>query len=88
MRHFDVVRATSELPHLKISGLMSVAPLGLDAEGTRQVFRTLREKRDRLQESFPELAPLELSMGMSEDYSIAIEEGATLVRIGRAIFAE
>jgi PLP dependent protein len=76
-----------EFPNIKISGLMTVAPLGLDEDGTRQVFRSLRERRDRLQESHQELGPLELSMGMTDDYNIAIEEGATVVRIGRAIFA-
>jgi PLP dependent protein len=76
-----------EYPNVTITGLMTVAPLGLDEDGTRRVFRTLRERRDRLQETQQGLGPLELSMGMTDDYSIAIEEGATVVRIGRAIFA-
>ncbi len=83
----EAIRDTSTLPHVRISGLMTVAPLGLDEEGTRRVFRSLREHRDRLQVSYPDLDPLELSMGMSEDYPIAIQEGATIIRIGRAIFA-
>lgn len=76
------------LPNIDVRGLMTVAPLGLAPEETRGVFRALREKRDRLQEDRPELAQLELSMGMTDDYPIAIEEGATIVRIGRAIFAD
>ena len=67
---------------------MTVAPLGLDQEQTRQVFRRLRELRDGLAASHPGLALHELSMGMSEDYSLAIEEGATMIRVGRAIFGE
>jgi PLP dependent protein len=80
----DTIRA---LPNLDVVGLMTVAPLGLTADGIRQVFRTLRERRDALQESRPDLPVLDLSMGMTEDYPLAIEEGATVVRIGRAIFA-
>jgi pyridoxal phosphate enzyme (YggS family) len=76
----------SLLPNLDVVGLMAVAPLGPDADGIRGVFRRLREIRDRLQEAQPERR-LELSMGMSDDYPIAIEEGATVIRIGRAIFA-
>lgn len=76
------------LQNIDVRGLMTVAPLGLAPEETRGVFRALREKRDRIQEARPGLAPLELSMGMTDDYPIAIEEGATIVRIGRAIFAD
>jgi pyridoxal phosphate enzyme (YggS family) len=77
----------SRLPNLDVVGFMAVAPLGLDLDGTRQVFRRLRELRDRLQDTHPGRPGLELSMGMSDDYPIAIEEGATVIRIGRAIFA-
>jgi hypothetical protein len=77
----------THLPNLHVVGLMTVAPLGLDPDGTRKVFRRLREIRDSLQESHPDRSPLELSMGMTDDYPIAIAEGATIVRIGRAIFA-
>jgi hypothetical protein len=76
-----------KLPNLNAVGLMTVGPLGLTEEDTRQVFRRLRERRDQLTSSRPGLPPLELSMGMTDDYAIAIEEGATVVRIGRAIFA-
>ena len=71
---------------LEIRGLMTVAPLGLDDRRTQQVFADLRELRDRLA-ARPGSPPLaELSMGMSEDYPLAIAEGATIVRLGRAIF--
>lgn len=81
---FDII---AEYPHPSIRGLMTVAPLGLEPDGVRQIFRQLREIRDRLQESHPSFGPLGLSMGMTDDYAIAIQEGATVVRIGRAIFA-
>jgi pyridoxal phosphate enzyme (YggS family) len=76
------------LPGLDVRGLMTVAPLGLDADETRQVFRGLRELRDRLQEQHPLLLLDQLSMGMTNDYALAVEEGATMVRVGRAIFGE
>jgi pyridoxal phosphate enzyme (YggS family) len=69
----------ARLPHLRIKGLMTIAPYADDPEEVRPVFRRLRLMRDSL--------GLEhLSMGMSHDFEVAIEEGATLVRIGRAIF--
>jgi hypothetical protein len=69
----------ARLPHLRIKGLMTIAPYADDTEEVRPVFRRLRLMRDSL--------GLEhLSMGMSHDFEVAIEEGATLVRIGRAIF--
>ncbi len=83
----SVFEEIARLPNLDVVGLMTVAPLGLDSDGTRRVFRRLREIRDRLREDQPDRPPLELSMGMTDDYPIAIEEGATVVRIGRAIFA-
>lgn len=76
-----------ELPSLEIRGLMTVAPLGLDASGVRKVFAALRRLRDELAASHGIALP-ELSMGMTEDYLLAIAEGATIVRIGRAIFGE
>lgn len=76
------------LPGLDVRGLMTVAPLGLDADDTRGVFRDLRELRDGLRQQFPALALDQLSMGMTNDYPLAVEEGATMVRVGRAIFGE
>lgn len=71
----------ANLPHLEVRGLMTVAPDAGDAEAVRPVFRKLRELRDAL-------GLRELSMGMSNDYEVAIEEGATMVRVGRAVFGE
>ncbi|MCC7370004.1 MAG: YggS family pyridoxal phosphate-dependent enzyme [Chloroflexi bacterium] len=82
------VSAITQLEHLDVRGLMTVAPLGLDEDGTRRAFRRLRELRDGLRARFTTLALPELSMGMTNDYPLAIEEGATLVRVGRAIFGE
>jgi pyridoxal phosphate enzyme (YggS family) len=71
----------SDLPHLDVQGLMTVPPLVADPEHVRPLFRELRLWSERL-------ALPQLSMGMSNDYAVAIEEGATMVRIGRAIFGE
>ncbi len=76
------------LPHLKVQGLMTIAPLGLSPDETRLVFRELRQIRDALAREYPEADWHQLSMGMTDDYPLAIEEGATMVRIGRAIFGE
>ncbi len=76
------------LPNLEVQGLMAVAPLGLDEDGLRAVFRRLKSLQDRLASRYPKGMWRHLSMGMSEDFEIAIEEGATIVRIGRAIFGE
>ena len=76
------------LPDLRVCGLMTVAPLGLSEAETRGVFRRTRELRDALQARHPDLTFHEISMGMSEDFGIAVEEGATMVRVGRAIFGE
>jgi pyridoxal phosphate enzyme (YggS family) len=74
---------------LSIDGLMTIPPPAEPAAAARPHFRGLRELRDQLQRQAPANAPLrELSMGMSDDFTVAIEEGATLVRIGRAIFGE
>jgi pyridoxal phosphate enzyme (YggS family) len=67
-------------------GLMTIAPIDAEGDALRAVFRGLRELRDDLQGRFPDLDLRELSMGMSNDYREAIAEGATQVRIGRAIF--
>ena len=73
-------------PSLALRGLMTIAPLVADPEHVRPVFRGLRELRDRLQIRHPESRLDILSMGMSNDYPVAIEEGATHVRVGRAVF--
>src|SRR5712671_6598719 len=75
------------LSRLSILGLMTIPPLAEDAESSRKYFVQLRELRDQLQTEFHvDLA--QLSMGMTQDFAVAIEEGATLVRVGTAIFGE
>jgi len=74
------------LPGLKVMGLMTVAPWLDDPEMVRPVFASLRALRDALQERLPGASWQHLSMGMSDDFEVAIEEGATMVRLGRAIF--
>jgi PLP dependent protein len=79
------LESISRLPRLELRGLMTMAPWTPDPERARAVFRGLREFRGRCEEKLG--APLpHLSMGMSGDFEVAIEEGATLVRIGTAIF--
>lgn len=74
-----------ECDQLSAIGLMAIPPFGTEPEASRPHFRELRELRDRLQDRFGVAIP-ELSMGMSHDYEIAIAEGATMVRVGTAIF--
>ena len=79
--------AILDLPNLDVGGLMTVGRLVASAEAARPTFVALRGLAERLRTRDPRLGSA-LSMGMSEDYPIAVEEGATLVRIGRAIFGE
>ncbi len=78
----------AELPGIRIQGLMTMAPFVDDAETLRPVFRGLTSVRNELQESCPQIDWRQLSMGMTNDFEVAIEEGATIVRIGSAIFGE
>ena len=71
---------------LTLRGLMTIGPMGTDAAASRACFRRLRELRDSLQISLPNQPIAELSMGMTDDLDAALMEGATIVRIGRAIF--
>jgi pyridoxal phosphate enzyme (YggS family) len=82
----EAVPAIAELPALRIAGLMTMAPIAPDPEQVRPVFAALRRLRTDLTLRFPALDWHHLSMGMSDDFEVAIEEGATMVRIGRAIF--
>jgi pyridoxal phosphate enzyme (YggS family) len=82
------VAALLALPHLRIRGLMTIAPWGSDPEAARPTFRSTRRLRDQLVQRFPQGDWAELSMGMTDDFAVAIAEGATLVRVGRAIFGE
>jgi len=81
-----VVRAAG-FDHLEVAGLMTIGRLADDPEEARPTFRALRELAERLRTGHPELGPA-LSMGMSDDYWVAVEEGATIVRVGRALFGE
>ncbi|HLF28639.1 MAG TPA: YggS family pyridoxal phosphate-dependent enzyme [Anaerolineae bacterium] len=82
------IEAIGALPQLRLAGLMTLAPLGAAPESARPIFRALRELRDQLAGRFPQAEWRQLSMGMTDDFEVAIEEGATLVRVGRAIFGE
>jgi uncharacterized pyridoxal phosphate-containing UPF0001 family protein len=76
-----------QLPRLQIEGLMTIPPPAPDPENSRRYFASLRELRDQLRQAAGSPLPV-LSMGMSGDYAIAVEEGATLVRIGSSLFGE
>ena len=75
------------LPRLSIEGLMCIPPLAVESENSRRFFVQVRELRDSLEKEFNVKLPW-LSMGMTQDFSIGIEEGATLVRVGTAIFGD
>ena len=75
------------LPRLSIEGLMCIPPLADEAEASRKYFVQSRELRDSLEKEFDLTLP-HLSMGMTNDFPVAVEEGATLVRVGTAIFGE
>ena len=86
----DLAAALPELAGLgalRLDGLMTIGRLVDDAEAARPTFRALRDLAGRLRGGTPALGP-ELSMGMSDDYPVAVEEGATLVRVGRALFGD
>jgi PLP dependent protein len=83
----SILLGAPDWKHLRIRGLMTVPPLTEDPEGARPYFRQLRDLRDRLAtRNFPAVTFDVLSMGMSHDFEVAIEEGSTCVRLGTAIF--
>jgi PLP dependent protein len=82
------VEAISSLPGLRLEGLMTMAPMVADVESVRPIFGALRHLKDELTRRYAGTTWRHLSMGMSDDFEIAIEEGATLVRIGRAVFGD
>ena len=85
----DFVKEISTLPHLNIRGFMTIAPYTEDPESNRVYFRGLRELKDKVNElNIPNVKMDTLSMGMTGDYEVAIEEGATFVRVGTGIFGE
>jgi pyridoxal phosphate enzyme (YggS family) len=81
------MEALLELPRLTIEGLMTIPPLASEAEASRKYFSALRDLRDQVAAQF-QVGLSQLSMGMSGDFPVAIEEGATLVRVGTAIFGK
>lgn len=85
----QLLNAVLRLPHLRIQGLMTIPPFTPDPEGARPYFRRLRELRDNIaSRGLPGMGMDLLSMGMSHDFEVAIEEGSTCVRVGTAIFGE
>jgi pyridoxal phosphate enzyme (YggS family) len=76
-----------DLPALRVEGLMTIGRLVASADAARPAFRALRDLTERLRARWPRLGPA-LSMGMTDDYEVAVEEGATMVRVGRALFGE
>jgi pyridoxal phosphate enzyme (YggS family) len=84
----QLLEALPGFEHLETRGLMTIAPWGVAEDVTRACFRTLRTWRDRWAAAYPKLKLETLSMGMSGDFSLAIEEGATRIRIGTALFGK
>jgi len=85
----ELVKQASMLEHVRIKGLMALPPWEPDPEDVRPYFRQLRELSDQVRElNLPNVTMQELSMGMSNDYEVAIEEGSTMIRIGTSIFGE
>ncbi len=83
----ELIRAVSKLEHLRLRGLMTIAPYTEDPESNRVYFKMVHDLLYKeMREYFPEKP--ELSMGMTGDYEVAVEEGATLVRVGTGIFGE
>lgn len=83
----DFIGRVSQFPNVKIRGLMTIAPECTNAEDTRPIFRELFRLAERIRESkLPGVEMRFLSMGMTNDYWVAVEEGANLVRVGRALF--
>ena len=82
---FPDISSILDLPNLRVQGLMTMPPLEIDPEDSRPFFQRLRQLRDRFASQFPQADWRELSMGTSADYQVAVEEGATLVRVGTAI---
>jgi pyridoxal phosphate enzyme (YggS family) len=84
----ELLERLPDLEHLQTRGLMTIAPLDVAEAETRACFSELREWRERWAKAHPRLTLEALSMGMSEDFALAIEEGATRIRVGTALFGE
>ncbi len=83
---FADIEHISSMSHLRIKGLMTIGPLTGNEEAIRTAFRELRALFEEVRGRFPDLSLTELSMGMTSDFEIAIEEGSTMVRVGTALF--
>ncbi|MDI6872953.1 YggS family pyridoxal phosphate-dependent enzyme [Candidatus Solincola sp.] len=83
----ELLEKLAALPGLRVKGLMTMAPAWAEGESARPFFQRLRELREELRRSFPETCLDHLSMGMTQDYEVAVEEGADLVRVGTAVFS-
>ncbi|MBU1534163.1 YggS family pyridoxal phosphate-dependent enzyme [Myxococcota bacterium] len=81
-----LLSAVLELPNIKVEGFMTMAPWDPDPEKGRPYYRALRKIKEETEARYTHLAPLALSMGMSDDFPVAISEGATIIRVGTAIF--
>jgi len=85
----ELVRQVAHLPNLSVRGLMTMAPYSDNPENSHPYFKALRELRDEINRAgIAGISMEELSMGMTDDFEVAIEEGATIIRIGRAIFGK
>ncbi len=82
----ETVRQMAAMSHIKVGGLMTMAPITANPEETRPVFKNLAQLLNRLKTELPQFNWQHLSMGMTDDFEVAIEEGATIVRVGRALF--
>lgn len=85
---FEDIRAINQMDHLDLQGLMVMPPFTSNPEDSRKHFAHLRQLLDKINKTFPDKVMTELSMGTSQDYGVAIEEGATYIRIGSKIFGE
>lgn len=85
-RLFADIEQIAGFPHLKVKGFMTIGPFTSDTAAIRRAFALLRSVYEESRSRFPELPIQELSMGMTSDYEIAVEEGSTMVRIGTALF--
>ena len=82
-----IVEAIEQASRLRLQGFMTIAPLAPNPESVRPVFRRLRELHDDTRERLGKPLPV-LSMGMTDDYPVAVEEGSTMLRLGRALFGQ
>jgi uncharacterized pyridoxal phosphate-containing UPF0001 family protein len=87
-RESGVHQPMARMPNLEIRGLMTMAPWSQNVDMLREVFGRLRTLRAFLVDQLPTVEWVELSMGMTDDFEVAIEQGATMIRVGRALFGE